>query len=329
MAFDFSLSTFNFPVPITHDPFPVIERIRPHMATAIREQLFGIALSTEIEAIAETVRASVVQVNRGGGNGAGVIWRESGEIVTNHHVVGNSDRVEIALADGRRLSGAVLARHSERDLAIVKVDADNLRPAAIGDSTTVRPGQIAIAVGHPLGFRDAVTAGIVVASGQAATEGGPRMGDHLQADLTLLPGNSGGPLLDADGRVIGINTMVAGALALAIPSQAAERFVAGGAGTPASAYLGIEVKYVPALRRSSFTSGLVLTGVVEGGPADRAGLIIGDVIVAFAEITIVDQESLPAGLLRLKPGEPVAVSVLRGDDLRTFTVVPTERAWND
>jgi S1-C subfamily serine protease len=299
------------------------------MATAIRERVFAGLLSAEIAAVAETVRVSVVQVNRGGGNGAGVIWRETGEIVTNAHVVGGSDKVEIGLADDRRLNGSVIARHPERDLAIVKIDADGLIPAAIGDSTTVRPGQIAIAVGHPLGFRDAVTAGIVVASGQAATEGGPRMGDHLQADVTLLPGNSGGPLLDAEGRVIGINTMVAGALALAIPSQAAERFVAGGAGIQPTAYLGIDVTYVAALRRSAFASGLVLTGVVEGGPADRAGLIIGDVIVAFAEITIVDQESLPATLLRLKPGEPATVAVLRGDDLRTFVVVPTERAWNE
>src|SRR4051812_44759852 len=113
------------------------------MATAIREQLFGTALSDEIAAIAESVRGSVVQVNRGGGNGAGVIWRASGEIVTNHHVVGNSDTVEIALADGRRISGSVAARHPERDLAIVKITADGLQPAEIGDSSTVRPGQLA------------------------------------------------------------------------------------------------------------------------------------------------------------------------------------------
>jgi serine protease Do len=297
------------------------------MAIALKEQVLTGALSVEIAEVVERARQSVVAVIREGGNGAGVIWRSTGEIITNAHVVSSEQSVVVEFADHRRLTGIVAARHPERDLAIVKVAADDLPAAEIGNSSTVRPGQIAIAIGHPFGFRDAVTAGVVVASGQAATEHGPQMGDHLQADLTIRPGNSGGPLLDAQGRVIGINTLVAGALAMAIPSQAVERFVRGGTGNQPAAYLGIEVRYVPALRRSSFISGLVLTDVVEGGPADRAGLIIGDVIVAFAEITIVDQESLPATLLKLQPGAPVNISVLRGDDLRTFVVVPAERAW--
>jgi serine protease Do len=299
------------------------------MASLIEQDIFASVLSDEIAEIAWATRESTVLVYRGGGNGAGVIWRADGQIVTNKHVVGNGAQVDVVLADGRKFTGLVASRHPDRDLAVIKIAADDLPVAQIGDSSTVRPGQIAIAVGHPLGFRDAVTAGIVVASGQAATEGGPRMGDHLQADLTLLPGNSGGPLVDAWGKVIGINTMVAGALALAIPSQAVERFVAGGPAVRANAYLGIEAKYVASIRRGGFEAGLVLTDVVEGSPADRAGLIVGDVIVAFAEITVVDQESLPASLLRLKPGEPVSVSVLRGDDLRSFTVVPTERVWED
>jgi S1-C subfamily serine protease len=287
------------------------------------------ALSGEIAEIARAARESTVLVYRGGGNGAGVIWRSDGEIVTNSHVVGDGKQVDVVLADGSKYTGIVASRHPDRDLAVIKIAADGLPAAEVGDSSTVRPGQIAIAVGHPLGYRDAVTAGIVVASGQAATEGGPKMGDHIQADLTLLPGNSGGPLIDAWGRVIGINTMVAGALALAIPSQAVERFVAGGPTVRPLAYLGIEVFFAPELRRDGFTAGLVLTGVVEGSPADRAGLIIGDIVVAFADVSVVDQESLPAALLRLKPGDPVTVSVLRGDQLRSFTVVPTERAWED
>lgn len=299
------------------------------MATLMERATFAGTISEELAAIAGAIRESTVLVYRGGGNGAGVIWRADGEIVTNKHVVGNGKQVDIVLADGRKFTGLVASRHPERDLAVVKIAADGLPAATVGDSSTVRPGQIAIAVGHPLGFRDAVTAGVIVAAGQAATEGGPRMGDHLQADLTLLPGNSGGPLVDAWGRVIGVNTMVSGALALAIPSQAVERFIAGGPSVRPNVYLGIEIKYVPSLRRGGFATGLVLTGVVEGSPADRAGLIVGDVIVAFAEVTMIDQESLPAAMLRLKPGEPVTVSVLRGDELRSFTVVPTERAWEE
>lgn len=297
------------------------------MASMIEQSVLSGALSDQIASIAERVRASTVLVYRGGGNGAGVVWRADGEIVTNKHVVGNSKQVDVVLADGRKFTGIVASRHPEKDLAVVKIAADNLPAAEIGDSSTVRPGQIAIAVGHPLGYRDAVTAGIVVAAGQAAAEGGPRMGDHLQTDVTLLPGNSGGPLADARGRVIGINTMIAGALSLAIPSQTVERFVAGGPGVKPNAYLGIEVKYVEPLRRNGFSSGLLLTGVVEGAPADRAGLIIGDVIVGFGNTTAIDQETLPAELLRMQPGGPVTLAVLRGDELRSFVVVPTERAW--
>jgi S1-C subfamily serine protease len=299
------------------------------MAISIDNQVFTGLLSDEIAEAAERAKAATVLVYRGNGNGAGVIWRETGEIVTNKHVVGNSNDIDVVLADGRKFTGIVASRHPERDLAVIKIAADGLSVAEIGDSTTVRPGQVAIAVGHPLGYRNAVSAGIVVAAGQAATEGGPRMGDHIQADLTLLPGNSGGPLLDAWGRVIGINTMVAGALALAVPSQAAEHFVAAGPSVRPNAYLGIEVKFVDSLRRGGFQVGLLVTGVVDGAPADRAGIFIGDVIVAFAEVSVVDQETLPAALLRLKPGEPVTVSVLRGDELRSFTVVPTERALDE
>src|SRR5262249_31049930 len=150
----------------------------------------------------------------------------NGVVVTNRHVL-REDRVDVVLEDGRRFTGIVAARHPDRDLAIVKVAAEDLPAVRVGDSSTVRPGQIAISVGHPLGQRSAATAGIVVAAGQAATLEGPRTGDWLQTDVTLRPGNSGGPLVDAHGAVIGINTMVSGQLALSIPSSAVEHFVAG------------------------------------------------------------------------------------------------------
>jgi S1-C subfamily serine protease len=171
----------------------------------------------------------------------------------------------------------------------------------------------------------AVSAGIVVAAGQAATPEGPRTGDWLQADVTLLPGNSGGPLVDARGRVVGIATMVSGELSLAIPSQAVEIFVAGGRPGQVRGYLGVNGIVVP-LRRADHPLGFLLTEVVEGTPADRAGLTVGDVVVALGERAIADQESLPAALLRLKPGEAVTVAVLRGGEPRSFVVVPTERA---
>jgi serine protease Do len=295
------------------------------MVTMIEQSIFAGTISTAVTAVAEKARESVVLVYHRGGNGAGVIWRGDGRIVTNSHVVGNDGRTEIVLADGRKYVGIVAARHPTRDLALVKVAADDLPAAEIGDSSTVRPGQLAIAIGHPLGFRDAVTAGIVVAAGQAATEGGPRTGDYLQSDVTLAPGNSGGPLVDAWGRVIGVNSMVAGKLALAIPSQAVERFVGGGTPRGVIAYIGVNGVVVP-LRRDDHTTGFLLTEIVEGTPADRAGLILGDIIVAIGETPVIDQESVPAAIMRLTPGDAVTVAVLRGGEPRSFVVVPTERA---
>jgi serine protease Do len=298
------------------------------MVTTIEHSLFtgtSSALSTALTEVARKVRGSVVLVYHRGGNGAGVIWRSDGRIVTNSHVVGNDGRTEVVLADGRKYVGIVAARHPTRDLAIVKIAEEGLPAIEVGDSSTVRPGQLAFAIGHPLGFRDAVTAGIVVASGQAATEGGPRTGDYLQSDVTLAPGNSGGPLVDAWGRVIGINSMVAGKLALAIPSQAVERFIDGNTGRGVIAYIGVN-GVVVALRRDDHAAGFLLTEIVEGTPADRAGLILGDIIVAIGETPVVDQESVPAAIMRLNPGDAVTISVLRGGEPRSFVVVPTERA---
>jgi len=281
-----------------------------------------VAFSEAAAEVAARVGPSVVVVGDHGGNGAGVIWRADGLIVTNRHVL-RGDGVNVQLADGRRFAGQVVARHADRDLALLKIDADGLPAIEVGDSSRVRPGHLVLAIGHPVGFRGAVTAGVIVAAGQAATTHGPRTGDWLQTDVTLLPGNSGGPLVDAHGRVVGINTMVAGELSLAIPSQAVEIFVAGD--QPGRGYLGINGVVVP-LRRTDHPVGFLLTEVVEGTPADRAGLTIGDIVVAVGERAIADQESLPAALLRLQPGEAVTFATLRGGESRAFTVVPTERA---
>ena len=279
-------------------------------------------LATEVADMVARVRESVAVVYQRGGNGAGVIWRPDGQIITNSHVA-RDDRMDVVLADGRQFVGIVAARHPSRDLAVIKIVAEDLPAIAVGDSATVRPGQLAFAVGHPVGYRDAVTAGIIVAAGQAATAAGPRTGDYLQTDVTLLPGNSGGPLVDARGRVIGINTMVNGQLSLAIPSQAVERFVAGGG--DGRVFLGINGVVVP-LRRTDHPVGFLLTEVEDGTPADRAGLIVGDVIVAIGGQAIEDQETLPAAMLRLQAGTAVLIQTLRGGEPRAFTVVPTERA---
>ena len=294
--------------------------ITPDIEAGLRPtHLFSAAAA----AIVERVGSSVIVVGHRGGAGAGVIWRENGLIITNRHVA-QRDRQQITLRDGRQFEGTVVDRHADRDLAAIKIEATGLPAVTSGNSATVRPGELVIAIGHPIGFRDAVTTGIVVASGQATTEEGPRTGDWLQADVTLLPGNSGGPLVDVHGRVIGISTMIAGHLSLAVPSNTVEAFVASGRYGTRQAYLGLGGIVVD-LRGRPQPAGFIVTELTNGSPADRAGLLVGDVITSIGEYRISDQESLPAATLRLVPGTAVTVEVQRGGEPRTFTIVPAER----
>jgi S1-C subfamily serine protease len=266
----------------------------------------------------------VVQVHRDNGNGAGTIWREDGLIVTNNHVAGHGNTLEITLCDERHFKGTVIARDPEKDLALVEVDAADLPAAHIGDSSRLRPGQLVITVGHPYGQVDYLTMGIICAAGQAAPGHGSRSGDLIQMDAKIAPGNSGGPLIDVEGRVLGINAMVAGRLGMAIPSAAVERFVSGLVSGGAHAYLGVN-GVIAVLGNGSQPAGFVLTDVIEGTPAARAGLMIGDVILSIAGATIVDQESIPAAMLRVEPGMDVEIGLTRGGEPRSFVVVPTER----
>jgi len=175
-----------------------------------------------LSAVGEKLRRSTVQVFDGRrGAGSGVIWRADGWILTNAHVVsGNSARIRFA--DGRTLEADIIARAAERDLAALYVAASDLPAAEIGASTAVRVGEIVLAAGSPFGVSGAVSAGVLHAVGAV-----PRIGKQrwLQADLELAPGNSGGPLADASGRVIGINSMIAMGLGLAIPSHDVEQFL--------------------------------------------------------------------------------------------------------
>lgn len=284
----------------------------------------SVELGNELATVVDRVRRSVVQVFNSHGNGSGVIWRADGQIVTNSHVA-SSDHVTVVLGDGREFEGAVVARHPARDIALVTIEATDLPAADIADSSRVRPGQIAIAVGHPAGYRDAATFGVLAAAGQAVTPEGLQIGDLLQADIAIAPGSSGGPLVDSIGRVIGINTLVAGRLAMAIPSNAVDHFVEGRETMKSRGYIGISGTLVQLKRDDGEQIGVVITGVETGSPADRAGLIIGDVVLSVGNTPIFDEESLPAAVMRLTPGEPIDVQLLRGGDPRSFTVVPTER----
>ena len=223
--------------------------------------------------IAEQLRRSTVLIRTGGhGNGSGVIWSSHGTIVTNAHVVRGSN-VAVQLWDGREFSASVTARDSQRDLAALQVNANSLPAACPADSAQLRPGELAIAIGNPLGFVGALTTGVIHAVGPLRAFGHQTW---VQATVRLAPGNSGGPLADARGHVIGINTMVAGRLALAIPSNAVRDFLTAG---PRTARLGVAVHPVHLPRAYGSRFGLVLLEVEPGGPAAQASLMAGDILL--------------------------------------------------
>lgn len=198
------------------------------MAAVLAElSVAGAHLSQQLAALADTVSQSVVAVHRpGSGFGAGVVWDRTGVIVTNQHVV-SGPWAEVSLASGTRLPARVVASHVGLDLAVLKVDSggsNELVPATIGDSSRLRSGELALAVGHPLGERNAVSLGVVSGLGVVGSRRGPR--EVIRLAISLRPGNSGGALSDAHGRVIGIPHMVVGhGLALAIPAHVVEAFL--------------------------------------------------------------------------------------------------------
>lgn len=223
--------------------------------------------------VAEALRRTTVQVSSSGrGLGSGVILSADGLIVTNAHVV-RSSHAQVKLWDGRTLDAAVTSRDLARDLAALLASASGLPSATLADSSKARVGELVLAVGNPLGFVGALSTGIIHAAGSVHGLG---MSSWLQADVKLAPGNSGGPLANAQGQVLGINTMVAGGLALAIPSNDIARFLANG---PSHSVLGVEIRPVRVVVRDENRIGLLVMGVTLGGPANMASLMIGDILV--------------------------------------------------
>jgi serine protease Do len=258
--------------------------------------------------IAEQLRRSTVLVLPGErGNGSGVIWSADGVIVTNAHVT-RASQMRVQLWDGREFAAALVSRDTRRDLAALRISAANLPAATVADSSQLRPGELAIAIGNPLGFVGALTTGVVHAVGPLR-----RFGPEpwVQADVRLAPGNSGGPLADARGRVIGINTMVAGRLALAVPSNAVTSFLAA---DPIDAWLGVIVAPVriPRPGSRSKTFGLVLLEVEPDSPAANASLMPGDILLGTDEKSFASLDDLASSLQGAGP-RLVRLSFLRGN----------------
>jgi S1-C subfamily serine protease len=272
------------------------------------------------------------------GTGSGLIIAPDGYVLTNSHVVHGATSLEVTLSDGRSLPGNLVGEDPETDLAVVQIPAWNLPMAELGDSDKLRVGQLVIAIGNPFGFQASVTAGVVSALGRSLRSQSGRLIENIvQTDAALNPGNSGGPLVDSRGRVIGINTAIiayAQGICFAIPVNTA-RWVAGvliKEGRVRRAYLGINGENRPLhpglVRRHhlSFPTGFYVLRVLEGSPAAHAGLYAGDTIVSVDDAPVSGIDDIHRFLGRVPPDSQVKLSVLRGLERLDLPVHLTEAA---
>jgi S1-C subfamily serine protease len=268
--------------------------------------------------------------------GSGFIFTPDGFILTNSHVVHHASRLDVTLADGRRVPADLVGDDPDTDLAVVRIGASQLVPAQLGDSQTVRVGQVVIAIGNPYGFQCTVTAGVVSALGRSLRSSKGRLiDDIIQTDAALNPGNSGGPLVTAQGKVIGINTAVilpAQGLCFAIAMNTAI-FVAGRLikdGRIRRSYIGVGGQNVALPRRLvrlqhlSATSGVLVVAVEPHSPAQRAGVLEGDVIVGYGSQPMASIDALHRLLTDEQVHVRAALTVLRHGEKRILAIEPEE-----
>jgi S1-C subfamily serine protease len=270
------------------------------------------------------------------GSGSGVIFTPDGFILTNSHVIHRAASISVTLADGRELKAQLIGDDPYTDLAVIRVTADNLPSASLGDSQAIRIGQLVIAVGNPYGFQATVTAGVVSALGRSLRVGDGRLIDNvIQTDAALNPGNSGGPLVNSRGDVIGINTAAipwAQGICFSIPVNTAKLIAARliSEGKISRAYLGIGGQVVDvsraALREHQLSGGrgVMVSQVEYQGPSQRAGLQEGDVIVQFNSERIESIDDLHRHLTHEAIGKEVSLMILRLERKLFIKIVPLE-----
>jgi len=278
--------------------------------------------------------------NEAMGSGSGFVFTPDGYVLTNSHVVSGAKRITVTMLDGRKLSGHLVGDDPDTDIAVVRLhayDPISLTPVAFGDSSALRVGQIAIAVGNPFGFDCTVTAGVVSALGRSLrTQTGRLVDDVIQTDTALNPGNSGGPLLDAQGRVIGVNTAMilpAQGICFAIAVNTAS-FVVGKLiheGRIRRSYIGVAGQNVPLHRRVvryhdlPLESAVFVVSVEPDSPGARAGLRDGDLIVGFDGKPVAGIDDLHRLLTEEQAGKEAALIVVRGSERLALPVKPSLR----
>ena len=322
---------------------PVIKKVSPGVVkvfTTIKAQKTGLSGGSDMNDLLRRFFGDQFQgrmprrnfsTPRQEGLGSGVIVTKDGYILTNNHVVDDADEVKVTLQDGREFTAKVVGRDPKTDIAVIKIDAKDLPAVPMADSDKVEVGDVVLAIGNPFGVGQTVTTGIVSATGRGNL-GIEDYEDFIQTDAAINPGNSGGALVDVEGRLIGINTAILSrsggnqGIGFAIPSDLArdvmDSLIKDGHVT--RGYLGVMIQDVtPALAKEfklKDTTGALVGDVVPKGPADKAGLKNGDVVVEFNGKKVTDSRHLKLEVARTKPGQTVPVKILRDGTTKTLEV---------
>ena len=300
------------------------------------------AYSNTVINVVEHVNPSVVKIDvttlkrsRGGkANGSGFVFTPDGFILTNSHVVHDANAVEVAMPDGRQYPAVKIGEDPDTDLAVIRVDAPDLVPVQLGDSNKIKVGQLVVAIGNPYGFQCSVTSGVVSALGRSLRSQSGRLIDNIiQTDAALNPGNSGGPLVNSRGEVIGVNTAVilpAQGICFAIASNIAQ-FVAGRLiknGKVIRSFIGIAGQSVPIARRVArwhrleVEKGCQVAAVEPDSPAQTAGLLKGDTIIKFDGQIVSGIDDLHQLLTENRINKPVSITLIRNGKIKERTITP-------
>jgi S1-C subfamily serine protease len=296
------------------------------------------AYSQVVVNVAQALRPAVVNLRgsrRRDGSGSGILFTPDGFLLTNHHVVQGNREVRVRLNDGHDLGGRVVGTDPWTDLAVVQAEGGGFPFAAFGDSANLRVGQLVLAIGSPYGFDSTVTAGVISALGRTLRSITGHLVDNvIQTDAALNPGNSGGPLVNSKGQVIGINTAIilpAQGICFAIPINMARHILPQlmQHGRVVHGYLGLHGRTVPVARHLSRQwdlkqSGVEVLAVESGGPAEQAGILEGDIVVLLGDHPAESVDDLHKSLTQLPVGVPVTVTVLRGQRKLERFVIPAE-----
>jgi S1-C subfamily serine protease len=329
----------KYPGPEAHPPDPVLLEAR---ALASEAEAMD-AYSRTVTGVAESVSPSVVRIQvegkKGrGGSGSGFIFTPDGFVLTNSHVVHGAIKIDVLTPDSGEFKAQLIGEDPDTDLALLRIDAPVLRSVRLGDSRKIRVGQLVVAIGNPYGFQYTVTAGVVSALGRSLrSQSGHLIEDVIQTDAALNPGNSGGPLVNASGEVIGVNTatiLPAQGLCFAISINTAQ-FIASKLirhGVVRRSYIGVQVQ-TAALNRTiarhyeiQTTTGALVLAAESGTPAQKAGLQEGDIIVAIEGEPVEGVDVLHRLLTEEKIGVSTRLTVLRGSRRLEFQVIPGVRS---